>query len=882
MKNTEKYAEDETLKAIYEFAGRNNIEVFEELPEDYKITEGALTAPTGSTWINNGKAVDADQKPFDVGQDLKALLNKYGYTDVSSLDDGSIIISGRAKVNLGFYNLTEVEEFVNGIDELCTNGYTPEQLQIAMGKGPIDEDEHEEDPEITKISGRFSMIQYDQAVKYIEREAAVRFAKEYADKMDKLIEENVNFLIEDSSIFPFEVRDGFHAAIRYGHISRKDIDEFDNIKDAESGVAMNITAAIYRDKTINQYDQGIEEIKFTLKGTKAIDDFCDRIDLDVKNSIKAHPDIQPVVTINYSEYDKVHLLAEHTRLSLDQANSLFGLIDMVVRDETKTKEYKGYYKTSADIMFVKDGSIGHYDLRQDFGDGDGSMIHHIEKMADKYIWQMERSKQPDASKHLEDWKNIKEKLIPYFNQQISIDTAERNLELLPRDQAEVMRGKISEMRTFLNTGEITVSEQVSAREESDFSRQVDEVLDGKADRYNDIKVCDTPDILQKAGCRNLPVFYSQRHLHDAIKEKNPNGHTHGLKVDQIKRIPELISNPVMIYDSLSRSDCIVVVTSETDQDKSPIVAAIRPNGTAKYQMEIWDSNYMLSIHGRDNFENQMEQALKQNKILYCDKQKSQELFSVLGLQLSKGFNNLDFDKIIHQSNNIVKNETPGKENETVTGHPEFKIQYYEGNEKKSIYADKLESGFETIRNNNTDLKETDRCYVGIYNGESGKYVPADIYLIKSGENVTPVPLELPNIRSKENFIKLTSGIKALGARFDGKHWTAAKNLPPENLKKINDLIARFDPDKTYLTLPAMGKEKFKMLTEKLKEDGARFDPVRKQWYITKACDREKFNDYISGERSSVLGKLQDAQNDVADKAAGSAAGIEHEDKELPV
>ena len=34
---------------------------------------------------------------------------------------------------------------------------------------------------------------------------------------------------------------------------------------------------------------------------------------------------------------------------------------------------------------------------------------------------------------------------------------------------------------------------------------------------------------------------------------------------------------------------------------------------------------------------------------------SQELFSVLGLQLSKGLNNLDFDTIIHQCRNIVNN-----------------------------------------------------------------------------------------------------------------------------------------------------------------------------------------------------------------------------------
>lgn len=225
---------------------------------------------------------------------------------------------------------------------------------------------------------------------------------------------------------------------------------------------------------------------------------------------------------------------------------------------------------------------------------------------------------------------------------------------------------------------------------------------------------------------------------------------------------------------------------------------------------------------------------------------------------------------INRTQNIVPVEAVEKSND----HPQYNIVYYEGDEKKSLYTDKLESGFEIIRNNNASLKDTDRCYVGIYNGESGKYVSSDIYLIKSGENITPVPLEFPKVKGKEAFARLTSEIKALGAKFDGKQWTVAKNISPDNLKKINDILARFDSDKIYLTLPAMGKEKFKILTEKLKEDGAKFDPVKKQWYITKACDKEKFNDYISGERLSVLGKLQEAKENVVATSGDGAVNKE--------
>lgn len=198
-----------------------------------------------------------------------------------------------------------------------------------------------------------------------------------------------------------------------------------------------------------------------------------------------------------------------------------------------------------------------------------------------------------------------------------------------------------------------------AKSEKSFAEQVDDVLAGKANRYNDLKVCDTPQILLDVGCEQLPMFYTKRHLHDALKPKGNTGesiHYHGLNAEQIKKMPMLLENPVIIYDSLSRNDSIIIVTSELDNEKMPIIAAIKPNGKAKYDLELVESNFVMSFHGRNNFENQINRAVEQNKVLYYNKEKSQELFSVLGLQLSKGLNILDSNIIIHQSRNIVKSK----------------------------------------------------------------------------------------------------------------------------------------------------------------------------------------------------------------------------------
>ncbi|MCC8042587.1 MAG: hypothetical protein LIO69_03620, partial [Oscillospiraceae bacterium] len=186
-----------------------------------------------------------------------------------------------------------------------------------------------------------------------------------------------------------------------------------------------------------------------------------------------------------------------------------------------------------------------------------------------------------------------------------------------------------------------------------FAEQIDAVLSGNGSRYNDLKVCDTPQILLDVGCKQLPMLYTQRHLELAIMPKNSKMHHHGLTIEQMKSIPEKLIEPVMIFDSISRKDSIIAVLNDVDSDNDPIVVTIQPNGKGTYELHTQDSNFVTSIYGRENFERFIQNTINADSVLFYDKQKSQELFSVLGLQFPKGLNNLDSNTIIHKSNNIV-------------------------------------------------------------------------------------------------------------------------------------------------------------------------------------------------------------------------------------
>lgn len=207
---------------------------------------------------------------------------------------------------------------------------------------------------------------------------------------------------------------------------------------------------------------------------------------------------------------------------------------------------------------------------------------------------------------------------------------------------------------IISQNDINVNTSDEENSEKSFSEQVDDVLAGKMPFYSALKVCDTPDILIECGCEQLPMLYTQKHLKKAISPKNDKEHYHGLSVEQIKAIPDKLNEPIMIYDSFSRNDSIVAVLNDFDDENNPIIASIIPNGKGRYELELIDTNFITSIYNKTDFIDTLNRAISEDKMLYCDKKQTQEMFERWGLQSSELTKSLVFNTIIHQSRNIVK------------------------------------------------------------------------------------------------------------------------------------------------------------------------------------------------------------------------------------
>lgn len=364
-----------------------------------------------------------------------------------------------------------------------------------------------------------------------------------------------------------------------------------------------------------------------------------------KNNEIYKSDTSPTITCEWSESSafedsKTYTIAEFDRI-MKQADDDWVKqrqyeIDTYGNDIDKIYEayekgeisgiHQGYAKTKFNVN-MPDGTI--HTFRQDIGDGDGGVIDFLKQYSE--YSEVVRILEDDISKN-------------------------SNSEVSP-----------------------TLSENEPISTDKTFAEQVDDVISGKIDRFSgNLKVCNTPQILLDVGCSQLPMFYTRNHLKKAILPKDRKKHQHGLTVEQIKKIPDELISPAIIMDSLTQNDSIIVVLSDIDSENNPVIASIKPNGQGFYELEMQESNFITSIYGRENFKEFINRAINNNKILFIDKQKSQELFSVLGLEFSKGLNSLDFDTIIHQSRNIVNENiveekytsTQSEEKETIQIKPE--------------------------------------------------------------------------------------------------------------------------------------------------------------------------------------------------------------------
>ena len=221
---------------------------------------------------------------------------------------------------------------------------------------------------------------------------------------------------------------------------------------------------------------------------------------NAKRQIAQNPAAEPVVTILWSESSH---LKDGQQMPLHEAEAVFKELDSARRHEREQPGYTGHWydKTKFRIDFTMQGQPDSYEGRQDFGDGDGSLIQHIRGYHEYYaqdeswknhVLHHEGPEAWEADKAQRDM--LLHEFVPYMELHCNLATMEqearrplRSGETLTPEQTAYFNAVldyVKECRPLLNQGQYHLPEppQLADFDQSlqDYKKQIEAELEQEA------------------------------------------------------------------------------------------------------------------------------------------------------------------------------------------------------------------------------------------------------------------------------------------------------------------------------------------------------------------------------------------------------------------
>ena len=122
----------------------------------------------------------------------------------------------------------------------------------------------------------------------------------------------------------------------------------------------------------------------------------------------------------YIEFSEDACLENGDLLPIEEADLLFGDLDRLQVTANKKDGALGYNKTKFRICYQRDGETGIYEGRQDFGDGEGSLLDHVEAFQNYYLntedgqMDLQGMEKKQAERIKEDCEYVRDELLPFL------------------------------------------------------------------------------------------------------------------------------------------------------------------------------------------------------------------------------------------------------------------------------------------------------------------------------------------------------------------------------------------------------------------------------------------------------------------------------------
>lgn len=154
-----------------------------------------------------------------------------------------------------------------------------------------------------------------------------------------------------------------------------------------------------------------------------------------------------------------------------------------------------------------------------------------------------------------------------------------------------------------------------------FNKQLDEWEKNKTNPLKLITVGSIPPVMKALDISDNQIAMPQSVVAKALG-KNPeypeDKQGHELTFDIIKKIPEFLADPVMVFKSRTRSDSYVFFTEQKNSENRWILIPVAVG--KKYGRLV--INEITSMYGKDNEIDFVRNNIKYNNLVYIDKKRS--------------------------------------------------------------------------------------------------------------------------------------------------------------------------------------------------------------------------------------------------------------------
>lgn len=174
-----------------------------------------------------------------------------------------------------------------------------------------------------------------------------------------------------------------------------------------------------------------------------------------------------------------------------------------------------------------------------------------------------------------------------------------------------------------------------------FKKEVENAEDGSV-----LYVGETSGLLKQLGCSDYPMYYTERHLNEALQEDGK----HPVPEVVMFKMPELIENPVAALraKTVEGKERILLLLSEINANGEPYVAIIEPNGEATKDGKKIPSTFVNTFYARDQVYSELRTAAKEKTLMWYDVARLDKLLDTMGYRRPRDINRMLSGRILNK------------------------------------------------------------------------------------------------------------------------------------------------------------------------------------------------------------------------------------------